>query len=185
MRRELKEKIDLERQSLGLMKPEKFRVMPKETDAFGTAIRMRPETPKINLLQIQQEQHQRQMQQILQHQKEMAKQQRFGSGNVAITGTKQRGASRSRILEPLPDVFSPKARGQIWIDQEETKQPVKVNPRMYDSGKGFTRKLRGSEKKTPQSSEPSSAGIKSSPSIDDDIVVRSDFDERTPEPREL
>lgn len=52
-RRELKEKIEIERQSLGLSKyGEKFRLLPKETDAFGTAIRMRPETPKINLLEI-------------------------------------------------------------------------------------------------------------------------------------
>lgn len=51
-RRELQEKIESERQSLGMMKQDKFRLMPKETDDFGTAFRMRPETPKINLLEI-------------------------------------------------------------------------------------------------------------------------------------
>jgi hypothetical protein len=50
-KRELQEHIEYERQNISFLK-DKFRQVPKETDKYGTAIRMRPETPKINLLEI-------------------------------------------------------------------------------------------------------------------------------------
>jgi hypothetical protein len=115
----LQEHIENERQTLGISKyGEKFRFLPKETDSVGTAIRMRPETPKINLLEIQQRQHQRQVEQMMALYQQQKAQQRYGMGYPI----KLNDDIRRNRLEPLPQMTTTQ-QARVWIEPEETKAP--------------------------------------------------------------
>jgi hypothetical protein len=94
------------------LKDPKFRF--KAADFIGTPKRNRPETPKINLLEIQQKRHKRQVTQLFEHTQQLITQQK-------IIGIE---AVRKSFLEPLPRIVQQTPKATPKVQQRQLVEEV-------------------------------------------------------------